>query len=202
MLPPAPAPAPRTTATPAAAADGTSPDMRASTGPPPRRRSAWLPLLVAIAVAAVVAVIALAVTMGGDGSPDAPAAQDSSTSGEPTEESSSPDEPDAEAMDSFIRDYLDTAARNPERAFAMLTPAFQAASGGLDGYVNGFWGNVRRIEAVSGVQADPEALTIDYTYRYTLRNGTTTPRTSASSWSTPTGSTSSRGQPEGRPTTR
>jgi len=74
-------------------------------------------------------------------------------------------------MESFIEDYLATVTRNPRAAFAMLTPAFQQASGGLSGYQS-FWNTIASAEPTS-VSADPGSLTVDYTVDYTREDGST-----------------------------
>ena len=63
-------------------------------------------------------------------------------------------------MESFIEDYLATVTEDPRATFAMLTPAFQAASGGLSGYQS-FWNTIADAEPTS-VSADPDTLTVDY----------------------------------------
>ena len=74
-------------------------------------------------------------------------------------------------MESFIEDYLATVTGNPRAAFAMLTPAFQEASGGLSGYQS-FWNTIASAEPTS-VSADPGSLTVDYTVDYTREDGST-----------------------------
>ena len=74
-------------------------------------------------------------------------------------------------MESFIEDYLATVTANPRAAFAMLTPAFQQASGGLSGYQS-FWNTIASAEPTS-VSADPGSLTVDYTVDYTREDGST-----------------------------
>jgi hypothetical protein len=72
-------------------------------------------------------------------------------------------------MEAFITDYLATAPSDPESGFRMLTPEFQQASGGLEGY-RGFWDTVDTAEPVS-VSADPRSLTVTYTVAYSMDNG-------------------------------
>ena len=67
-------------------------------------------------------------------------------------------------MTSFVEDYIQTAVTDPASAFAMLTPAFQKQSGGLEGY-EGFWGDVSTARILS-INADPDALEVSYDYRY------------------------------------
>jgi eukaryotic-like serine/threonine-protein kinase len=71
-------------------------------------------------------------------------------------------------MEQFIGDYLATAAADPATGYTMLTPAFQQASGGIEGY-RSFWDTVESAELQS-VQADPESLTVDYTVAYEMNS--------------------------------
>jgi hypothetical protein len=50
----------------------------------------------------------------------------------------------------------------------MLTPEYQAASGGLRGY-RSFWSNVRAIHQVSDVRPTLRPLGVSYRYTYNLR---------------------------------
>ncbi|VXB63159.1 serine/threonine-protein kinase [Nocardioides sp. AX2bis] len=94
---------------------------------------------------------------------------DPSPSADPSDEPS-PAAPTAEGMQSFVSGYLQTAASDPDGGFAMLTPSFQQASGGLSGYT-GFWGQVTSVEPPEFVEVDPESLTVRYTYTYRTANG-------------------------------
>lgn len=76
----------------------------------------------------------------------------------------------AEGIDSFIRSYLATAPANPDGAFSsMLTPAFQASSGGIEGYRD-WWGSVASTSVVS-VSPSVAPLKVTYTYKYTMKDG-------------------------------
>jgi hypothetical protein len=72
-------------------------------------------------------------------------------------------------MTQFITDYLATVTSDPEATYAMLTPEFQEASNGFDGY-SGFWGTVESATP-RDVQADPESLTVTYTVDYVMQDG-------------------------------
>ena len=48
-------------------------------------------------------------------------------------------------MDAFITSYLSTVTSDPRAAFDQLTPGFQEASGGYDGYI-GWWSKVQSAE--------------------------------------------------------
>ena len=72
-------------------------------------------------------------------------------------------------MTSFITTYLSTVTSDPEATFAMLTPEFQEASNGFEGY-SGFWGTVESATP-SNITADPESLTVTYTVDYVMEDG-------------------------------
>ena len=72
-------------------------------------------------------------------------------------------------MTYFITSYLSTVTSDPEATFAMLTPEFQEASNGFEGY-SGFWGTVESATP-SGITADPESLTVTYTVDYVMKDG-------------------------------
>jgi hypothetical protein len=154
-VPPAPAPVPAPPASPR------------------RRRGAWLPLLVGLALLLVLGVIAWAVLGGGDDGSREPVAQPSS--GKPsgaTSPAQPPDRPTADGIETFVENYLATVTSDPDAAFAMLTPGFQDASGGIKGY-RGFWDTIRTADVVSFSNADPDNLTVGYTVEYTRKDGST-----------------------------
>jgi len=142
-----------------------------------RKRRPWA-LIVLLALALVVAM-AVAFWVGlGDGD-DAPKALPNTTSSSPSPSqtpsgtpspSATPSaaEPDADAMVSFATSYVSSAVLDPQRAFDQLTPAYQQASGGFSGYRDNFWGSVTRARVLSAT-ADPDNLTVSYTYRYVQR---------------------------------
>jgi eukaryotic-like serine/threonine-protein kinase len=147
---------------------------------PGKRRGALLPALVAVTAVLVVGLLAWAVMSNGGGSADQASPRpsgtpaQSSTSSAASANASSPPaspRPTAEGMKSFIEDYLATVTENPRAAFAMLTPAFQEASGGLSGYLS-FWNTIASAEPTS-ISADPRSLTVHYTVDYTRKDGST-----------------------------
>lgn len=76
----------------------------------------------------------------------------------------------AEGVDAFIRSYLATAPANPDGAFSsMLTPAFQASSGGIEDY-RAWWTTVASTSVVS-VSPSVDPLKVTYTYNYTMKDG-------------------------------
>lgn len=145
-----------------------------------RRRRSPLPWLVAAAAALLVGIIVVAVLRDDPEQPSADpangASSPSETSSEPTPEPTeeSPTEeatrpPTKREMTSFITTYLSTVTSDPEATFAMLTPEFQEASNGFEGY-SGFWGTVESATP-SNITADPESLTVTYTVDYVMEDG-------------------------------
>ena len=132
-----------------------------------RRRSPW-PWVVAAAVVGVLGVIAFAAltTSGGDttatsSGPRQPPSSSGSTSGASTTK--------PQAMEDFLGTYLSTVTSDRRAAWEMLTPAYQAASGGFGSY-SGFWGSIRSATP-SNVTADPAAMTVTYSVDYVKANG-------------------------------
>jgi eukaryotic-like serine/threonine-protein kinase len=123
--------------------------------------------------AALVAVV-LALTLTGDDTPEPTAGEPTSDSpsSRPTSDSPTTTSPTvdtrAEVTD-FITTYLATVTTDRRAAFAMLTPGFQADSGGFGSY-SGFW---RTIESAtpSDIEVDPEALTVSYDVAYRTTDG-------------------------------
>jgi serine/threonine protein kinase len=160
-------------AVPPVAADPT-PARPPSTEPGPRRRRSPWPWVAALAVVALVAVIAGAAYLGsrGNGTPSAqnprsPTSSQSSSSSSST----SPATDTSAAMEQFLTTYLTTVTSDRKRAFAMLTPDYQSASGGYGGY-SGFWSTITSARA-SHVTADPSAMTVTYDVAYTKTDGGT-----------------------------
>jgi len=176
-LVPAPAPAAEPTPTevfaqPVAPVEGVEPPALAA-APGHRRRAATGPILVGVAVSLLLGIIvwAMVATRPTDEVADDNPGGGSSTSQSPSESSSSsPGEaPTADGMENFMEDYLATAPSDPATAFEMLTPDFQAASGGLEGY-RSFW-DTNETADITAFSADPEALTVSYTVEYQKTDG-------------------------------
>jgi len=72
-------------------------------------------------------------------------------------------------MEQFLETYLSTVTSDRHKAWAMLTPAYQAASGGFGSY-SGFWATIRSATP-SNVSADPAALTVTYDVAYVKADG-------------------------------
>ncbi|MEZ0581358.1 serine/threonine-protein kinase [Nocardioides sp. MH1] len=73
--------------------------------------------------------------------------------------------PSESELEDFASTYVSTAADDPSAGFAMLTPSYQDRS---PDYTS-FWGSVRNPEIID-ISADPEDLTVTYTYRYELQH--------------------------------
>jgi len=134
-----------------------------------RNRLLW-PALAALVVLTLV-VGAWLLGRSGSGSPGDQARPPASSPGTTTAStdrpssgssgsSAAPSGPTADGMTRFINDYLSTVTSDPKAAFAMLTPAFQDASGGYSKY-HSWWAPIHGA-AVSNVRADPGAKTISY----------------------------------------
>ena len=103
---------------------------------------------------------------------------------EPTQEPTETEEPTTEpspgtdspagtraAMQAFVQDYFSRVTSDPEATFAMLTPEFQAETGGFERYA-GFWSTISSATPYA-IQADPKALTTSYTIDYVTTSGRT-----------------------------
>ena len=168
---PSPAPVPVPGPAPAPAVEHTQ-----TLGAVPAARRSRTPLLLAAAGVVLLALlvgVAWALVAGGD-SPTATPTGGGASSSEGNGGSSEPppEQPTAAGMETFIGDYLTTAAADPSASFPMLTKSFQAASGGYEGYA-GFWDTIESARLVD-VSADPEALTVAYTVDYVRTDGSET----------------------------
>ncbi|MCW2795299.1 MAG: protein kinase [Nocardioides sp.] len=72
-------------------------------------------------------------------------------------------------MEDFVATYLSTVTKDPTAAFQLLTPQFQADSGGLSGYET-FWDSVEKAK-LDSIEADPDALTVHYSVEYDRGHG-------------------------------
>ena len=141
----------------------------AATASPHRRRGRTGLVLLGLVAGAAVIVLAFVLGQGRGGEP---AEQQSPTvAASPSE--SAPPEPDVvteQDLEEFATSYVQTAAADPEAGFELLTPPYQEASRGLEGYT-GFWGGVREVTGFSIRGSDAGAGTVTYEYSYVLRNG-------------------------------
>jgi serine/threonine protein kinase len=170
------------------------PPVAAVTEKPPRRRPlGWIAAVIALVL---VAGLGAWLLWPGDGErpsgesgtrSDQPSASDTSPSGgasdrpsdepstsaEPTQEPSAEPTPagggERKAMRAFVQDYFGTVTSDPESTWAMLTPEFQAASGGYERY-SGFWSTIASATPYD-IVVDPEALTTSYTIDYVTTSG-------------------------------
>lgn len=137
-----------------------------------RLRWAWLAGAAALALVAIVTAYVLAgrdtpEALTGNGTGAAP---ESSQTSEPQPSASPASAEDTkEQMDAFISSYLATVTTDPRTAFEQLTPEFQEASNGYDGYM-GWWSQVRSAQLAS-VSSDPSDLTVGYTVDYVMKSG-------------------------------
>lgn len=137
----------------------------------PTRRRRVVPVLVALLVVVLLGVIAvLALLDDPQQTDDAPSAGPPSSSATTpsapttTDEPTTPAPPTEQDLEDFVSSYLSVASTDPAAGFQQLTPGFQAASGGIEGYT-GFWGDVSDTRLIS-IKADPADLTVQYVYRY------------------------------------
>ncbi|MCD6641209.1 MAG: serine/threonine protein kinase [Nocardioides sp.] len=166
--PPPPLPLAVPASPPAPATTTTLPSAPTTRAEPARRRGgAWLPWVAVLVVAGLVVAIAVLLSPGdGRREPDADrprGGQGATDAGSPAPAHS------AQAMDAFVASYLTAVIEDPESAFAMLTPDFQQASGGYDGYLS-WWGTVQSASP-RNIESDPEDLTVEYTVDYVLESG-------------------------------
>lgn len=158
----------------------TSPGGAVATAPPgeraPRsaaRRRSVLPVMISLLVVALVVAIAVIAlqddpqenlalpTTDISSSPASPSSPPRSSAKATPSTSPSPQAPTRKELRSFIDSYLSLASSDPQSAFQFLTPAFQQESTEYDE----FWGSVSNPRLLS-FEADPDALTVTYTYRY------------------------------------
>jgi hypothetical protein len=131
--------------------------------------------LVAAGTVLAVAAVALAYVWAGRDTPQAAPAEPTTQSSQPTETPSATTTPvvsaeeTREQMDAFITSYIATVTSDPRAAFKQLTPAFQEASGGYEGYI-GWWGKVRSAELLD-ITSQPSDRTVGYTVRYEMETG-------------------------------
>ena len=150
------------------------PDIQDPAPEPQRRDRRGL-----LAILAVVVVLALIVLIGWAllrGDPEQPAADQRGSGSETPSESPKPTKkktegPTAQGMTTFVEDYLATVTTSPAESWKMLTPEFQAASGGFGAYQQ-FW-NGFESASPSAIKADPKAMTVSYSVAYEKKDGST-----------------------------
>jgi serine/threonine protein kinase len=133
-----------------------------------------LPVLAAAVAVVAIAVIGwLAFTAGNDGDGSTPRADRSTGRADGSQSPSGTPAPSgvtADGMEGFVEEYLATVTSDPKSAWSMLTPDFQAASGGFGRY-NSFWKSIETADVLSA-EADPASRRISYTVEYLHRDGT------------------------------
>jgi eukaryotic-like serine/threonine-protein kinase len=130
------------------------------------RRSPW-PWIAAAAVLVAFGVIAWAALSGLSDNPSATSTPPSSSGS--SSSTGSPGVSRARAMQDFLDTYLSTVTSDRQRAWAMLTASYQAASGGFSSY-DGFWSTISSATP-SHVTADPSAMTVTYDVAYVKTSG-------------------------------
>lgn len=138
-------------------------------GHPGARRWGLIAVAAVLAVAAVVAAYVLAGRDTPEATPDegarTPRTSQATGSSAPPR---SAEDTRAE-MDAFVTSYLSTVTSDPRAAFERLTPGFQEASGGYEGFI-GWWGTVRSA-TLAEVESNPADLTVGYTVDYVMKSG-------------------------------
>ncbi|MGA8845920.1 MAG: serine/threonine-protein kinase [Nocardioides sp.] len=132
----------------------------------PQRRRWLLPTVVSVLVAALAAtIVAIALRADPQDNLAQPGSGTSTTSSTPSKEPETtpagPQKPTRRELRTFVDSYLDLASSDPQRGFQLLTPSFQQQSTRYEE----FWGSVSNPQLLS-FSADPDALTVSYTYRY------------------------------------
>lgn len=153
--------------------------LRARIAPPPparrRRAGAGLVLAGVVAIAALGAVGAtLLLAGGGDdeppaGAPTTPAPTTGAASPGPQRQPAAapPAEPPTAAeLERFARDYVSLASADPDRGWALLTRDYQARSPRY----RDVWAAISE-PVILALAAEPETLSVRYTYRYALPGG-------------------------------
>ena len=187
----------RQAATPAAAPVAPAAPASPAADTSRRRSRGWLAALVALVLVAGVGAWLLwprgesdagrsdaSPSASQDPTSDTPSESPSdSPSDSPSESPSTTDEPTTDpspsnaaggtpaAMRSFVQDYFATVTSDPESTFAMLTPEFQSASGGIEDYT-GFWSTIESATP-RAIKADPKTLSTTYTIDFVTTSGQT-----------------------------
>jgi hypothetical protein len=134
-----------------------------------------LPVLAAVVAVVAIGVLGWLAFTAGNGGDDGKTPRTDRTGGRTSSSSPSPsDTPQptdvtADGMEGFVAQYLATVTSDPKAAWTMLTPDFQAASGGFGRY-NSFWKSIETADVVSA-QADPASRRVSYTVEYLRRDG-------------------------------
>ena len=144
--------------------------LRARVAPPEpaRRRSPALFVLAGAAVVAVFGVLGATLLLTGGGDDDSPVAARSEPERTAEEEEQptatrSAEPVSARELERFAREYVATASSDPEQGFRLLTRSYQ----GLSPRYHEVWQAIEDPEILA-LRAQPETLTVHYTYRYRI----------------------------------
>lgn len=132
----------------------------------PGARRATEAVVAAVAAVVVLLLVVAVLALRPDGDDETPAAgrTTASTTTSTPSAPGTPSPPTAAELEAFARTYVGTASSDPDRGFAMLTPAYRSNSPDYAG----FWGTVKNPRILE-VSADPAALTVTYRYTYVLQ---------------------------------
>lgn len=143
---------------------------------PQRRRTSGLLLAVAGTTLMVgIGLVGASLLFAGSEDDDAPAASDAATTSTPPKETGASEEPAASTpeekvtaseLEQFARDYVATASSDPDRGYEQLTADYQRASPRY----REVWADIEDPEILT-VVPDTEALSVSYTYSYSLPDG-------------------------------
>jgi len=151
--------------------------LRARVAPAPERQRRRVGALAVAggAVLAVLAVLGATLLFGGrDEQPRRPVSSASSTATEPaataspetTAPADEPTQPTAAQLEAFARDYVATASGDPDVGVTWLTSEYRDRSPRY----REVWASIRDPQILR-ITADPQAMTVSYTYRYRLSGG-------------------------------
>ena len=83
-----------------------------------------------------------------------------SESPEPSPEDPTVPSADEDSMESFVERYYETVTEDPETTWPLLTPRYQAATGGYDDYT-AYWSTIAKAKP-GDIQSDPAGLTVTF----------------------------------------
>lgn len=144
-----------------------------SPAPAPSGATGWrlrspLGWLAALGTAALAVVVVITLT-GDDLADEAPVDDRTATTAVPPATPSAPAADTRGDLADFVGTYLSTVTSDRRASYAMLTPEFQSASGGFDGY-DDFWGTIASARP-SDISVDAEGLTVSYDVVYRTVTG-------------------------------
>ena len=138
-----------------------------------RSRPGVTTTLVGIAALALLLTLGLIWWLNHDPGPTAAPTPSDTSATSTTSQSSATTPPstdmDADAMRTFVEQYLALVVKNPNRSWKLLTPTFQEASGGKKAYRD-FWRDFEKA-TLSDLEADPATGEVHYHVAYVDREG-------------------------------